>query len=251
MPVLLLGGMVGMTSSVLGAGGLTLTVPVLIYLVGMDAPETLTASLVAVTLMASAAALPQSRLQLVSPRCWLAFAAAGAPGALVGTWLNGAIVGRLLFSLFALSICLVAGLMTAGQGRFWKRGLWTPLGAPVRARTIGTLGETGFVAGALVGLFGVGGGFMVVPLLMAAGRLSVHQAVATSLLVVPVTAGVGILAHLRPVTPDWATTALFTVGGMAGAALGALFMVRVSGPALQSGFGYMLILLSLLMLLVL
>ncbi len=99
------------------------------------------------------------------------------------------------------------------------------------------LAVLGFSTGILSGLFGVGGGFVIVPALVLFSGMPIHRAVGTSLLVITMISLSGITSFLiaqRPI--DFSIAALFTGGGIVGLSFGTLLGRRISGPVLQKGF---------------
>lgn len=94
----------------------------------------------------------------------------------------------------------------------------------------------GFAAGALSGLFGVGGGVVMVPVLIAAG-LSQHQSHATSLAAIVPIAAVGALLFALQGEIDWAIAGLLALGATAGAPAGARAMERIPQRSLRLLFG--------------
>ena len=248
---LLMGAAVGALSSIIGSGGSVLTVPILIYFMGMEVHDALATSLIIVTLTSLIAAVSHYRLRHVNLRVGLPFAAAGVPGAVAGSWFSGSVDKDILLSLYALLLLPVAAWIIVGERGVVKRNgkRLTPNLNGLRGNL--KVGVAGCLAGALTGFFGVGGGFLKVPLLMFVGGLTIHRAVGTSLFVIFVTAGTSILIHLQFSAPDWGIVALFVSGGVAGVLLGSSFMVKIKGAVLQTGFGCALIVVSLLMILVL
>src|SRR3569623_965719 len=100
------------------------------------------------------------------------------------------------------------------------------------------LALSGFATGVLSGLFGVGGGFLIVPALQLTTGLSMRRTVATSLLIIAIVSTSGITAYFARggrVPAD--TTAWFIVGGLAGLGLGALLAGRLTGAALRRTVG--------------
>jgi uncharacterized protein len=111
-----------------------------------------------------------------------------------------------------------------------------------------TLG-TGALAGLTAGLFGVGGGIVIVPPLVAFTALSQHQAHATSLAaIVPIAAVAGTRFAIEG-SVDWSAAALLSVGTLLGAPVGAWLLARSSARALNVAFGaFMLIVAARLLL---
>jgi uncharacterized membrane protein YfcA len=116
------------------------------------------------------------------------------------------------------------------------------------ALTAITLG-TGALAGLTAGLFGVGGGIVIVPPLVAVAALSQRQAHATSLAaIVPIAAVAGTRFAIDG-SVDWSAAALLSVGTLLGAPVGAWLLVRSSAGALNLAFGgFMLIVAARLLL---
>nr|MDQ2695027.1 TSUP family transporter [Pseudomonadota bacterium] len=172
----------------------------------------------------------------------------------LGAWAGGHVPADLLLGGFALLMLLVAA-------RMWRQAARAPAetrvvraadlnvaGGPVcRLNPAGGLALTslcalvlalsGALTGLLSGLFGVGGGFLIVPALTLAASLPIHRAVATSLLVIAIISAAGSGSYLLAGRPlDWGLTALFVLGGLAGMGLGAVLSRRLAGPLLQKLF---------------
>ncbi len=248
-PAVLLGGVAGLASSTLGAGASTLTVPILVYLFGMPVHDALATSLIVVVFTALSAVLFQYRIRLVNICVGLPFALAGIPGAIGGSWLSGAAPNDLLLLLYALLLLPVAGWTLLRSRRLPRPESALPIARQKTPRYGVGLWAAGCLAGVLTGFFGVGGGFLKVPLLMGVGRLPIHEAVGTSLFVILITAGVSLPLHLQFASPDWQVAALFAAGGMSGATAGSFIVTRISGATLQTTFGFALAAVALFMML--
>ena len=98
----------------------------------------------------------------------------------------------------------------------------------------------GLGVGVTSALFGVGGGILMVPFMVLVLDLSQHVSEGTSLLVIVPTALVGAIAHNRRGYVDKTTAGWLAAGGIAGAALGALLGLELSGPTLQKLFAGLL-----------
>jgi uncharacterized membrane protein YfcA len=104
---------------------------------------------------------------------------------------------------------------------------------------------SGLLTGFLSGLLGVGGGFIIVPMLRAMTDLSFHSAVATSLMAISITslATVGIAVYQGQVLP-WHIAIPFAAGALAGMLAGRLFAGKLAGPKLQVGFAGLMLIIS-------
>lgn len=222
----------------LGGGGSVLAVPVLVYVLDQGVPQATTTSLIVVAAGAVAGALGHVRAGRV---CWHhagSFTAAAIPGIAAGTLTAGMVSGRLLVAAFAL-------LMLAAAQAVWRKaelpeveadGSWESGGAcpPLRLpRDIGA----GAVVGFVTGLFGVGGGFLIVPTLAIALAFTMRTAVGTALVITSATSLLGLTAHLLAGRHlDAGLTTAMTLACVAGAFAGAALAARVSQRALGRGF---------------
>lgn len=99
----------------------------------------------------------------------------------------------------------------------------------------------GFVAGLMSGLLGVGGGVVMVPLLVYAVHLSQHQAHATSLAAVIVIGAVGAATFALDGQVEVGLAALFALGSLLGAPIGARVMAGIAEGPLKILFGILMI----------
>lgn len=252
---LMFGGIVGFSLGLTGGGGAIFAVPLLVYGLGVAPREAVGISLAAVGVTSFVGFLGRWRARKVEIRTGLVFAVAGMFGAPVGSWLSGLIPETVLLALFAILMLVVALRMwskasepaIAGLPIACSTGAAEVDGPACRRDINGTLlltsrcawllAAVGIATGVLSGLFGVGGGFVIVPALVLFSGMAIHHAVGTSLLVITLVSISGIASHLvagRSISVE--TTSLFVVGGLAGLLLGNLAGRRLSGPALQKVF---------------
>ena len=229
---------IGLAVGTLGGGGSVLAVPVLVYILGQSVPEATTASLVVVAAGAVAAGLSHARAGRVCWRHAASFTAAAVPGIALGTVAAQLVSGPLLLAGFAL-VMLAAAHATWRKAEDcgpesnppWERAHACP---PLRLpRDVAAGAAVGFVTG----LFGVGGGFLIVPTLAIALAFTMRTAVGTSLVIITATSLVGLGIHLlagRAVDVD-VTTAL-TLACVTGAVAGAVAAPRIPQRALGRGF---------------
>ena len=240
MLALPVGVLVGLAIGGLGGGGSVLAVPLLVYLLGQDVQAATTTSLLVVTVAALTGSASHARSGCV---CWRhvgLLVAAAVPGVVAGTAVGEAIGARALLAAFAVVMVIPALLL-------WRRGR-EPAGTgqgtcpPLRARCdVGA----GLVVGFLTGLFGVGGGFLIVPALALCLAFTMRAAVGTSLAIVAATSVIGLVAHLaagRHV--DWTLTAVLVAGCVLGALAGARLAQRVPPRTLTAAFTGLVVLVS-------
>ncbi|MEO6205837.1 MAG: sulfite exporter TauE/SafE family protein, partial [Mycobacteriales bacterium] len=137
-----------------------------------------------------------------------------------------------------------AGLMvTAAIGMLWHRaegGTEVSSGPLVWVR----LGLAGIGIGFLTGLLGVGGGFIIVPVLVLVLGLPMPAAIGTSLVIISLNAAVSLAARHGHGTFDWAVVAPFTVAAVAGALTGEQFSDRIPARALSRAFAVLLLIVA-------
>lgn len=248
---LIFGAVVGLSLGLTGGGGAIFAVPLLVYGLNVPTREAVGISLAAVGATSFVGFLNRWRLGQVEFRTGLLFAIAGMIGAPAGTWIAGLIPETLLLTSFA-------GLMVIVAIRLWQQASLPKtettacptddLDGPTCQRdATGTLILTsrcavllliiGVITGVLSGLFGVGGGFVIVPALVLFSGMSIHRAVGTSLMVIALVSVSGVTAQLwagRDISP--VVTGLFVVGGIAGLFAGQSIGRKLSGPVLQKVF---------------
>jgi uncharacterized membrane protein YfcA len=109
------------------------------------------------------------------------------------------------------------------------------------AARVAVIAALGFVVGVMTGFFGVGGGFLIVPVLVLLLGVSLRTAIGTSLLVIAITALAGLAGHLVGGEIDWPITLAFGGAGMIGAWVGVRSGRRMSSERLQRLFAVMLL----------
>jgi len=233
------GLVVGISLGLTGGGGSIFAVPLLIYGLGLPAGVSIGLSLAAVGVTAGFGVALRLKAREVDLRSGLVFAGAGILFAPLGAWASTKVSAALLLSTFSL-------LMGFVGARMWHpRAGASITPGPCHARAEGRLGPgcyarlclAGSAAGALSGLFGVGGGFIIVPALLYVTGMTIHRAVATSLLAIFLISLSGVAAHLaHGQTFPLSIAILFISGGFVGMLAGGALRSRLSGPSLQRLF---------------
>lgn len=225
---LVTGGLLGLT----GAGGSVLTLPALVAIVGLTPHQAVAASLVSVGATALTGLFEHARRGDVAWKQAAGFAVAGAAGAVLGGRFGRLIPGDLLMVLFGGLMLLVAARMAWSQGRpaaFREGRRPEGAGASRRARELFVLVASGAGVGLLSGTLGVGGGFLIVPALVAVVRISMRAAIATSLLVVAINALCGLAGAFAAIGELPLLAILpFVLASLVGGRFGARLAGRVS-----------------------
>lgn len=222
------GIVVGVVLGLLGAGGSLLTVPALVFLLGLDTGEASGTSLVAVTMMAITGVVVHARAGRCACREGLMFGATAALVAAGAGALAGFVPDRVLSGAFAVLLVVTAAWIT-------RRDETSVETSPRDASAL-TVGAAGGGVGALTGLLGVGGGFLIVPALVGLRDMPMPLAVGTSQLIVIISALAGIVGRLTGDSIHWRLGLLFGLGGVVGAAVGSKLADRVPARQLRLGF---------------
>ncbi|QOV34663.1 sulfite exporter TauE/SafE family protein [Streptomyces ferrugineus] len=222
--------LIGVALGVLGGGGSILTVPVLVYLAGMETKEAIATSLFVVGVTSAAGVVSHARAGRVRWRTGLLFGLAGMAGAYAGGRLAEFVPGTVLLIAFALMMIATAVAMIRGR-RSAPKKVHHELPVP-------HVLLDGVVVGLVTGLVGAGGGFLVVPALALLGGLPMTVAVGTSLLVIAMKSFAGLAGYLASVHIDWGFATLVTVTAVVGGLLGGRLAGRIPQDALRKSFGW-------------
>jgi uncharacterized membrane protein YfcA len=210
------GSVVGFSLGLVGGGGSILAVPLLVYLVGVSDPHVaIGTSAIAVAANAAVNLVNHARAGNVKWRCASVFALAGMAGAFLGSTLGKVIEGQKLLALFAIVMMAVGALMLKGRA-----GAGEP-SVRLNRENLPKLFALGGLTGALSGFFGIGGGFLVVPALIAATGMPILYAVGSSLVAVTAFGLTTAANYALSGLVDWYLAALFISGGVLGGMLGA------------------------------
>lgn len=239
-----MGILIGLIVGAVGGGGGVLGLPVLVYVLGEPVGPASTASLIVVAIAAGVGA---GALALRGQVCWriaLTFSVPAAAGSLLGTLGNSAVSAKALILAF-VPVMLVA------SGATWQRARRTvsdETGAcpPVKR---GRILAGGLGVGALTGFFGVGGGFMIVPVLTLWLGFGFRRAVATSLVILTLTGLSALASHLAVgADVEVAITVALAGSTAAGAVVGSILAQRVPQAALGRAFAVVVGLLAMFLL---
>lgn len=220
------GGIVGFTLGLVGGGGSIMAVPLLVYVVGVTSPHVaIGTSAVAVAASAATNLVGHARAGTVKWSCAAVFALAGMVGAAGGAHLGKLIDGGRLLTLFGALMIVIGLLMLRprkSDGDAHVR--LTRASLHLIPRLVGI----GFLVGVLSGFFGIGGGFLIVPGLMAATGMPLINAIGSSLLAVTAFGLTTAASYAVSGLVDWPLAGLFILGGALGGLIGITIARRLS-----------------------
>jgi len=244
-----LGFLIGLSLGALGGGGSILAVPVLVYAAGQDPKQATATSLLLVGTAALVGLGPHLRAGRARVGLGVVFGVAGVPGSVLGTTLNHHTDPDLLLLGFAGLMLIAAWRMVTacptctnvGEARALSGAVATRTRDRVDPSTALAVLASGTAVGFLTGLFGVGGGFVIVPALALALKLPMPQAIGTSLVVIALNAAVALLARLATTSIDWATTLPFLTAAIAGVLTGGTLADRLDPTRTLRAFATLLV----------
>ncbi|WP_171818438.1 sulfite exporter TauE/SafE family protein [Pyxidicoccus fallax] len=225
--------LVGVLLGLLGGGGSILTVPLLVYVLGVEPRTAIAMSLVVVGVTSASGAVLHARAGRVRWHTALVFGAGGMAGAFIGGRINPLLPSTALLLLFA-SVMVAAAVATLRRKEAPPRADSTPAPEAPTLPVPRVLAQ-GMAVGLLSGLVGAGGGFLIVPALTLVG-LSTPVATATSLVVISLQCAAGFMGHLGHVQLPWALTGAVLAAAVTGSVVGGRLAGLVSPATLRRGF---------------
>ena len=221
------GGLVGLLLTVFGGGGSVLATPLLLYVVGVRDPHiAIGTSAAAVAVNALINLIGHGRGGRVKWPCATVFAAAGLAGSFMGSTLAKQIDGERLLLFFSMAMAAIALSMLRRPKNEGDPGVHITWQLTLKLAPLGLL--TGLAAG----FFGIGGGFLIVPGLMAATGMTLANAAASSLLSVALFGAATSANYAMSGLVDWPVAGLFILGGAAGGWVGLKGAGVLAGRAL-------------------
>jgi uncharacterized membrane protein YfcA len=218
------GSLVGFVLGLVGGGGSILAVPLIVYLVRVGNPHVaIGTSALAVAANAAIGLFGHHRIGNVKWRCAAVFAGSGIAGAAIGSTMGKAFDGQRLLFLFALVMILVGVLML--RRRKYAGDPEVRLGRENAIKLI----LYGFGTGLFSGFFGIGGGFLIGPALIAATGMPMLAAVGSSLVAVTAFGLTTAVNYALSGLVDWPLAFVFIAGGILGSFGGTRFARHLSG----------------------
>lgn len=237
--------LIGVVLGMMGGGGSILSIPVLVYLFGVEPVMATAYSLFVVGTTSLVAAIPKYKEHLVNLQTGFLF---GIPSILsmfiTRKWIVPALPdplfatqsfslskGEFVLGLFAVLMVLASFSMIRGNHQKSDPRLvavvkwhWVVL--------------QGILIGLLTGLVGAGGGFLIIPALVLLTGLNIKVAVGTSLFIIAINSLMGFAGDLLTHPMDWPLLIQVTALAIAGTFIGNIFSRKISQEKLKKGFGW-------------
>jgi uncharacterized membrane protein YfcA len=237
--------LIGVTLGLIGSGGSILTVPVLVYLFGVEVVAATSYSLFIVGLTSAVGSLQYFRSGLVNIRSAVFF---GIPS-IVAVYISRAMIvpaipdDVITIDSFTLTkrlflLLLFAVLMIFAAVQMINNKKTNATENPQLPRHYAYILAEGAVVGILTGLVGAGGGFLIIPALVLLGGLPMKEAIGTSLVIIALKSLIGFLGEGNLAGMDWTLIIAISAFALIGVWLGLLLARKIDGARLKPAFGW-------------
>jgi len=245
--------LIGVALGLIGGGGSILTVPVLVYLMGVDAVAATAYSLFIVGFTSAVGSISYFKNKLVNIKTAIIF---GIPSIIAVFMTRAYIVPSIPKEVFSvgdfvvtksiLMMLLFAVLMIAASYSMIKKD---------KKKTEENEGEQKFnypliliegaVVGVLTGLVGAGGGFLIIPALVILSKLPMKEAVGTSLVIIAAKSLIGFFGEGGETVINWTLISTVTAFAVAGIFIGAMLSKKIDGAKLKPAFGWFVLVMGI------
>lgn len=243
--------LIGISLGLIGGGGSILTVPVMVYLFGVEATRATVFSLFVVGLTSATGSVSYFRKGLADMRTALVFGVPSVAAVYVTrTWVVPAIpahiatIGGFAITKDMLLMLLFAVLMIFASASMIRKGKGEPETTEQGGYNYPVLVGQGLFVGTLTGLIGAGGGFLIIPALVNLLKMPMKKAVGTSLVIIAINSGTGFLFSLSRTVIDWPLLLSVAAIAIAGILVGSKMAARIDGKKLKPAFGWFVLIMG-------
>jgi len=244
--------LIGVSLGLIGGGGSILTVPVLVYILGIDPVLATAYSLFVVGSTSLVGAGTYMKKGLVNYKTALVFA---VPSFIAVFLTRKFLVPALPNPLFSLGESIITkniGIMV-----FFALIMLAASYSMIRGKkgeseeekdvkfNLPMIALEGSVVGVITGIVGAGGGFLIIPALVLLAKLPMKMAVGTSLLIIAAKSLIGFLGDLSSQTIDWQLLLVFTGLSIVGIFIGSALSKKINEKVLKTGFGWFVLLMGI------
>jgi uncharacterized protein len=229
------GVFIGSVLGFIGAGGAMVTVPILVYLFDFSPFQATTAALAVVLVTAIASLIPRYKSKDVLIKEALIIWALGLLTSVGLSAIADSLPDRLILIGFSL-VLIGAGISM----------LQPPLqNQPERKLSTGYLVLLSLITGSLTGLFGIGGGFVAIPILILFFQTPPNKAAGTSLLIIALNSATAFIVKFNQWSEiNWRYPLIIAVAAVITASLSSRLALKLPTVHLKKGFAYLLFLLA-------
>jgi uncharacterized protein len=246
--------LIGISLGLIGAGGSILTIPVLVYLIGISAVDATSYSLFIVGVSAFIGVLRYVKNGLVDFKTVLVF---GIPSIISIFFTRKFLLHAIPCHLFniagmevtkdGLLMILLAVLMIVAAFSMIRKTPTIKIDSEKNNEQYRyfLIFQQGVVVGALVGLVGAGGGFLIIPALVVLAKLPMKRAIGTSLAIIALNSTIGFLSDFGVHHFDWAFILKFSSFAITGIIIGSYLTKFISSIRLKPAFGWFVLVMGI------
>lgn len=245
--------MVGLVLGLIGGGGSILTVPIMVYLIGLNPIVATAYSLFVVGVTSVFGAFQNYKKGLVDVKTAIVFAVPAFIVVYLTRRYFVPIIPEVIFTvndfevtndIFIMIFFSIVMLLASYSMIKGKKNI-KPVDAQNKTYNYPMIAFQATVIGVFSGIVGAGGGFLIIPTLVLLGKLPMKKAIGTSLFVIAVNSLFGFLGDLSNININWTFLLTFTCISIIGILVGSHFSKYISGRKLKKGFGYFTIVMAI------
>ncbi|PWN62462.1 sulfite exporter TauE/SafE family protein [Chryseobacterium viscerum] len=245
--------LIGVSLGLIGGGGSILTVPVLVYLFGIDVFLATEYSLFVVGISSLVGSVSYFKKGLVDFKMALVF---GIPSVisifLTRIYLLPLIPEEVLrIENFTVTrniflLLIFAGLMVLASYKMIRNSIFEgPLESTTDKNNALRAAGQGSIVGVLTGLVGAGGGFMIIPALVNLLKIPMKIAIGTSLVIISFNSLIGFVSSVDHVKIEWKLLISITAIAVAGIIIGSQLSKKIDGRKLKPAFGWFILIMGI------
>ncbi len=251
--LLIIGLIAGCYGTIVGAGGGFIFVPALLLILHTDPAIAAGSGLVIVLINSISGMIGYAKQKKIVYKTGLTIGISALPGSVLGVWLLQVYSSNYFYVIFA-SILVGLGIflfsknttiLRKRQQESVTRARTTDAVEPIVEKTTAIQSKwlipLGFFMGILSSYLGIGGGWLLVPILIYTFRLSTHYAVATSIFSLCLYTSVGVVSQLFYSSIDWMIVAWGGIGVILGSQLGVLLSQKLPGKVIMQMLSIVLV----------
>ncbi|MBO8156774.1 MAG: sulfite exporter TauE/SafE family protein [Bacillaceae bacterium] len=259
--IMIIGFFAAFIGSIAGLGGGMIFIPALLFLsqfyqeFSWVNPQTVVGmSLVVMVITGLSSTLTYMKQKTVDIQTGLLFLLAGIPGSLSGVWVNRFMAGETFYVYFGLLMIVISFMFTVrkkitdrhqmNKNKGFQRTFYVKGERYIYSYSLLPAMMIAFLVGFVSGLFGIGGGSLMVPAMVMIFGIPIHISVATAMFMILVSSFIGALAHLSLGHVIWEYALFFLPGAWIGGVAGAKTNQKLQGDTIERIFRVLLILIG-------
>ena len=241
--------LVGITLGLIGSGGSILSLPIFVYLFGLNPIIASAYSLFTVGITSLIGSIKNIKFKLIDFNTSLYFSLSAA--------ISVYITRKYLINLIPEEIITIGNLLITKEKflmLFFALLIYFAGIAMIKKRVDKSQNQRrkskydkvlilieGAVVGVVTGLVGAGGGFIIIPVLVLFSKLNMKNAIATSLVIISIKSLIGFIGDIENHIIDWEFLIMFSLISILGIYIGQAIGLKIDGGKLKKGFGYFVI----------